>query len=95
MIYLYGIREEREYGYGGWTGSRETIRELVATFDAVQDAEDYVRDSMLAAAKKPYFYPDLLRGKFTYKKGSLLRDYESCEIQDDETEGITPHNPIV
>ena len=42
MISLYGIREEREYGYGGWTGNRETIRELVATFDEVQDAKDYV-----------------------------------------------------
>jgi hypothetical protein len=95
MIYLYGIREEREYGYGGWTGNRETIRELVATFDTTQDALDYVRDATLAAAKKPHFYPDLPRGKFTYKKDSLLRDYESCEIQDGEAEGIIPHNPTV
>jgi hypothetical protein len=84
MIYLYGVRRRRE-----------PIRELVATFDEVQDAEDYVRDSMLAAAKKPYFYPDPLSGKFTYKKDSLLRDYETCEVEDDEAEGITPHNPTV
>ena len=95
MISLYGIREEREYGYGGWTGNRETIRELVATFDEVQDAKDYVKNSTLAAADKPYFRADPISGKFRYRKGSLLRYYESCEIEIEEEENPPPHNPIM
>ena len=90
MIFLYGIKEEVEYGYGGWTGNSETIRDLVATFDEMQDAEDYVRNSTLAAASKPYFHADPISGKFRYRKGSLLRYYESCEIEEEEN---PPHNP--
>lgn len=90
MIFLYGIKEEVEYGYGGWTGNSETIRNLVATFDEMQDAEDYVRNSTLAAASKPYFHADPISGKFRYRKGSLLRYYESHEIEEEEN---PPHNP--
>ena len=98
MIYLYGIREEREYGcwFEDWGWRRETIRELVATFDEVQDAKDYVKNSTLAAADKPYFRADPISGKFRYRKGSLLRYYESCEIEIkiEEEESPPPHNPI-
>ena len=93
MIFLYGIKEEVEYGYGGWTGNSETIRKLVATFDEMQDAKDYVTNSTLAAASKPYFHADPISGKFKYRKGSLLRHYESCEIEIEEEEVPTPHNP--
>ena len=92
MIFLYGLREEAEYGYGGWTGNSETVRKLVATFDELQDAKDYVANSTLKAANDPYFYADPISGKFKYRKGSLLRNYESCEI-DCEKEEIPPHNP--
>ena len=91
MICLYGIREEEEYGYGGWTGNSQTIRDLVATFDEMQDAKDYVTNSMLNAARKPYFRANLMSGKFRYRKGSLLRHYESYEIEEEETP--PPHNP--
>ena len=91
MICLYGIREEKEYGYGGWTGYLETVRTLVATFDEIQHAKDYVRSSTLAAASKPYFHADPISGKFRYRKGSLLRDYESYDIEEEETP--PPHNP--
>ncbi len=92
MILLYGIREEAEYDYDGWTGSRKSVRKLVATFDELQDAKDYVANSTLAAVNNPYFYADLNLGKFKYRKGSLLRNYENCEI-DCEKEEIPPHNP--
>jgi len=93
MIFLYGIKKEAEYGYGGWTGNSETIRDLVATFDEMQDAKDYVTNSTLAAASKPYFHADPISGKFKYRKGSLLRYYESCEIEIKEEEIPPPHNP--
>tara|TARA_R100001463_G_scaffold103601_1_gene158000 strand:- start:783 stop:1064 length:282 start_codon:yes stop_codon:yes gene_type:complete len=91
MISLYGIKEEAEYGYGGWTGNSETVRKLVATFDELQDAKEYVANSTLKAANDPYFYADPISGKFKYRKGSLLRYYESCEIEEEEIPA--PHNP--
>ena len=93
MIHLYGIREKREYGYYCYGCSSNTIRDLVATFDEIQHAKDYVRNSTLAAASKPYFHADPISGKFKYRKGSLLRHYESCEIEIEEEEVPTPHNP--
>ena len=91
MIYLYGTREERDHGYYGC--SSNTIRDLVATFDEMQVAKDYVTNSILAAASKPYFHADPISGKFKYRKDSLLRYYESCEIEIEEEEVPTPHNP--
>ena len=91
MISLYGIKEEAEYDYGGWTGKSETIRDLVATFDEMQDAKDYITNSTLAAANKPYFHANPISGKFRYRKGSLLRYYESYEIEEEEIPA--PHNP--
>ena len=57
----------------------------------MQDAKDYVTNSMLGAAHKPYFRANPMSGKFRYKKSSLLRHYESYEIEGEEES--PPHNP--
>ena len=90
-VELYGLREEAEYGYGGWTGRREEIRELVATFDTEEMAEAYVRASRL---KNSQNYGMRFRpGSFRYRASSLLRNYASYEIE--EPEPKPPHNPTL
>ena len=93
MIGLYGTRIEYEYGYDGDGEVLIQIRELVATFDKEQDAQDYVKNSTLAAADKPYFRAGVHSGKFRYRKGSLLRYYEGYEIDELEQSTPPPHNP--
>ena len=84
MIELWGIRTDDYSTYD--------IRELVATFDDEQQAKDYVNNSTLEAAKNKYFRADPFYGKFRYRKESLLRYYEDCEIEKVESLVPPPHN---
>ena len=94
MFELYGIREDSIYGYGGWTGKKEEVRELVATFDDEYCAERYAEDSKLAAAHSLYFRPDIKRGKYKFRKESVLRNYEDYEICEKQNY-LVEHNPIL
>ena len=87
MIGLYGLRTYERTTY--------EIRELVATFDNEQQAKDYVNNSTLAASKNKYFRADPFYGKFRYRKESLLRYYEDCEIEKVESLVPPPHNPTL
>ena len=88
MIELYGLRYNEEPGV--------EIHELVATFDTVEAAKDYIENSLLKAAKKDqYFRADPYRGKFKYRKNSLLRYYEDHEIEGTDRSFPPPHNPTL
>jgi len=95
MIGLYGLRTDEQWIYCNGIGHWQEIRELVATFDNEQQAKDYVNNSTLGAAKNKYFRADPFTGKFRYRKGSLLRYYEDCEIEEVEQDTPPPHNPVM
>tara|TARA_B100001094_G_C18196186_1_gene811210 strand:- start:15324 stop:15614 length:291 start_codon:yes stop_codon:yes gene_type:complete len=92
---LYGTREDLIYN--GYDNPNETvyIEELLATFDTKKLAEKYTEDSLLKAAKKQYFYPDLDRGKYKYKRESLLRYYDGYDIRPRVVEPEPPNNPKI
>lgn len=94
MFELYGLRSDSIYGYGGWTGEKEEVRDLLATFDDEYSAQRYAEDSKLAAAHSLHFYPDIKRGKYKFRKISLLRNYEDYEIVEKENNSIE-HNPVL
>jgi len=96
MIELWGLRWDREYSHSG-NFIREETRDLVATFDTMKAAKDYVEKSLLKAAKKDpqYFRADPYRGKFKYRKNSLLRWYTDYEIEGAAESVPPPHNPTL
>jgi hypothetical protein len=94
MIELWGLRWDREYSHSGNFITEET-RDLVATFDTMEAARDYVKNSLLKAAKGRYFSADPYRGKFRYRKTSLLRWYTDYEIEGAEESVPPPHNPTL
>ena len=67
---LYGLRTDSVYGYGGWTGEKEEVRELLATFSTIEKAEQYVSNFMLNAAKDKYFIGRSKGGNYKFKKAS-------------------------
>lgn len=94
MIELWGLRWDREYSHSGNFITEET-RDLVATFDTMEAARDYVKNSLLKAAKGRYFRADPHRGKFRYRKNSLLRRYTDYEIEGAIESVPPPHNPTL
>lgn len=83
---LIGHYVDYKYGYGGWTGNKENMREVVATFDLKDDAEEYIKESRL---KKP---PDRKR---PFKRKSLLTNFEFATIEETQQEDSLPHNPRI
>ena len=95
MIELWGLRWDEQYPFSRYLMPEET-RDLVATFDTMEAARDYVKSSLLKAAKEDqYFSADPHRGKFKYRKNSLLRWYTDCEIERAEEPVPPPHNPTL
>ena len=87
MIELYGLRYNEEPGV--------EIHELVATFDTMEAAKDYVKNSLLKSARGQYFRADPYSGKFKYRKNSLLRWYTDYEIEEAVEPVPLPHNPTL
>ncbi len=83
-VQIVGFRTDHEYGYGGWTGKRTHIREVVATFDCEKDALAYIKNSRL---KNP---SDKER---PFKQKSLLSSFEGAEIEEITKDDPPPHNP--
>jgi hypothetical protein len=81
-VQVVGYRIDHEYGYGGWTGKRTNIREVVATFYCEKDAVAYIEDSTL---KNPPIC------KSPFRKKSLLAGFEYAEIENIDVS--PPHNP--
>ena len=92
---LYGIREELEYGGYDNPSKRYDVEDLLTTFDSEKLAKKYVEASLLKAAKNQYFYPDIRRGKYRFKKESLLRYYNHYEIRLREVDPEVPNNPKI
>lgn len=92
MYCIIGYREELDYISYEQMQAIE-INDIVATFDTKEQAEKYIKESLLKAAKKQGFYPSVRRGKYRFRKGSLLRHYDTAEIEKYEKDPIPPHNP--
>jgi hypothetical protein len=107
VVELWGLRWDREYSHSDNFITEETsdlvatfiteeTSDLVATFDTMETARDYVKKSLLKAAKKDqYFRADPYRGKFKYRKNSLFRWYTDYEIEGAEESVPPPHNPTL
>lgn len=83
-VQIVGYRTDHEYGYGGWTGCKEDIREIIATFDNKKDALAYIKNSRL---KNPSD-----KGR-PFKQKSLLSPFEDAEIEELTENDPPPHNP--
>ena len=64
--------------------------EVVATFDNEKDAKTYIRESKLKTPIRESF-----SAQITFKKGSLLRDYEDARVEGEEEKIPPPHNPTI
>jgi len=64
--------------------------ETVATFDYEKDAEKFIRKSKL---KKPW--RQTFGSIITFKKETLLRDYEDAYVQEHLERPSIPHNPEI
>jgi hypothetical protein len=82
---IIGSYIDYEYGYGGYTGNKTAVDEIVATFDTEKDAELYIRKSRL---KNP------TNRERPFKKKSLLSNFQYANVEvighDDDP---PPHNP--
>ena len=79
MFKLIGLRDEINFGTFGdalYNNKFETVREVVATFDTRDDAEQYVEDSRLAKPIRGLWEEKVFRQK------SLLAGYQDAEIED-------------
>ena len=94
MIELWGLRWDEEYSHSGRVITEET-RDLLATFDTMEAARDYVKNSLLKSAKDQYFRADPYGKKFKYRKNSLLRWYTDYEIEETVEPVPPPHNPTL
>jgi hypothetical protein len=94
MYCIIGYRKELDYISYDEMQTIE-INDVVATFDTKKQAEEYIKKSLLKAAKRQGFYSDVRRSKYRFRKGSLLRDYDTVEIEKYEKDPVPPHNPFV
>lgn len=92
MVELYGIRTNHFQTKIGGPFESSTDRELLATFSSRALAEQYVKNSSLVTT--PSSAVDISRGRYRFRKGSLLRDYEDFEITSPEAVNV-PHNPKI
>ena len=86
MFELIGISIHHEYAYGGWTGREDRIEGVVATFDSLKIAEEYIEKSRL---KHP------LKRDFPFKHKSLLSNCSYAEVRKQEEPEYIPHNPTI
>ncbi len=83
---IIGSRTDHEYGYGGYTGNKTDVDEVVATFDNKKDAELYIENSRL---KNP---SDKER---PFRQKSLLANFEYAIIRETQPKSHLPHNPKI
>jgi len=99
MIYkdiyeLYGLREDYDYGYGGYSGTSQDICDLIATFDTREQAQAYVRKSELKKPQHRFGYR-LQFGKYRFRATSLLRSYADYDIRLQVKAWEPEHNPTL
>ena len=87
---LYGTREDAEYGYGGYTGNKIPVRELVATFSTEELAREYARKAELASSRKSKYSWDK-----AFRQKSLLSSYTGYEIEEEQAPIEIEHDPIL
>jgi len=61
-------------------GIRKNSKKMLATFESEKQVIEYVENSLLYNACDPCYSADVNNGKYRYKKDSLLREWDSCEI---------------
>ena len=91
MFELWGIRRDYFQRQIGGSFEPEDTRELLATFSTEALARAYVKSSELI--KDPNASFSIQRGRYRYRKGSLLRYYDSYEICSDGDP--VPHDPVI
>lgn len=91
MFELWGIRRDYFQREIGGSFEPEDTRELLATFSTEALARAYVKSSELI--KDPNASFSIQRGRYRYRKGSLLRYYDSYEICSDGDP--VPHDPVI
>lgn len=91
MFELWGIRRDYFQHEIGGSFEPEDTRELVATFSTEALALAYVKSSELIKGKNTFFC--IQRGRYRYRKDSLLRDYDDYQICSEG--GSVPHNPVI
>ena len=68
---------EHGYGYGGWTGNKEEVEDIVALFTSEELAKDYVEKSRYKNGKRQQF-----KRYKVFKAKSLLHSYEWAEVHE-------------
>ena len=91
MFELWGIRRDYFQREIGGSFEPEDTRELLATFSTEALARAYVKSSELN--KDPNASFSIQRGRYRYRKDSLLRYYDSYEICSDGDP--VPHDPVI
>lgn len=91
MFELWGIRRDYFQRQIGGSFEPEDTRELLATFSTEALARAYVKSSELIKDKNASF--SIQRGRYRYRKGSLLRYYDDYEICSEG--GSVPHDPVI
>jgi hypothetical protein len=84
MIELWGLRRDYFQRQIGGSFEPEDTRELLATFSTEALAKSYVKSSELN--------PSMRSSRYRFRKGSLLRYYDSYEICSGS--GV-PHDPVM
>ena len=87
MFYLYGIQVEYVPNVYDDEGRATSIKDLIATFDKREAAQEYVKKSKLKNPKREIWTLDV-----NFRSDSLLSGYNDAEIEEHRDEDI-PHNP--
>lgn len=90
MIKLYGLRTDYYQTKIGGSFEPDHTKELVATFDTEDEALAYVKASELGKIAKHAV--DIQRGRYRFRKTSVLRDFDGFEIESGDPP-VIPHNP--
>ena len=90
MIELWGFRRDYFQRQIGGSFEPEDTRELLATFSTEALAKSYVKSSELIKDNNASI--DIQRGRYRFRKDSLLRYYDSYEICGGSD---VPHDPVI
>nr|BDD46185.1 hypothetical protein 21 [bacterium] len=91
---LYGLRTDYMRSTDG-KGVRKNVKDLVATFDDISLAQEYVEKSYLSVARQHGFRPNISRGQYKFRMESVLRMYEGCVFEMSDEGPPPPHNPKI
>lgn len=90
MFDLWGIRRDYYQRQIGGSFEPEDTRERVATFSTEALALAYVKASELKTSNQFSF--SVQKGRYRFRKGSLLRYYDDYEIAGYDS---VPHDPVI